>query len=76
MAASVTQFIAALKQDEALRQQAKAAPNPAACIQLAQSQGYSFTAAELQTELGHLSEEEVAELVNPGIAPRRHIQPS
>lgn len=36
---------------------------------------YDFTTKELQAELSKMSDEDVAEIVNPGVAPRRHINP-
>ncbi len=69
----VTQFFTAVKQDEALKAKCLAATDAKTCVQLAEDQGYRFTTEELQAELSKLSEEELAELVNPGIAPRRHL---
>lgn len=71
--APVTQFFAAIKQDEALKAKCQAATDAKTCVQLAADQGYRFTPEELQAELSKLPEEALAELVNPGIAPRRHL---
>ncbi|MBP5975376.1 Nif11-like leader peptide family natural product precursor [Brasilonema sp. CT11] len=71
----VTDFLAAAKKDEALRKQLKAAMDNHGFVKIAQDKGYNFTAEELQTELNSMSEEEVAEIVNPGIAPREHLKP-
>ena len=72
---SVTQFFAAVKQDEALKAKCQTATDAKTCVQLAEDRGYRFTTEELQAELSKLPEEELAELVNPGIAPRRHLDP-
>jgi predicted ribosomally synthesized peptide with nif11-like leader len=74
--ASVTEFLAAVKQDEVLRQRLKAAQSHQTCLDLAEQSGFFFTAEELQTVLGKMSDEEAAEIFNPGIAPRAHIDPS
>ena len=73
--ASVTEFLAAIKQDEVLRKRLKTAQSEQTCIDLAEQTGFFFTAEELQTVLGKMSDEEVAEIFNPGIAPRQHIDP-
>lgn len=73
--ASVTEFLAAVKQDEVLRKRLKTAQSEQTCIDLAEQSGFFFTAEELQTVLGKMSDEEVAEIFNPGIAPRQHIDP-
>ncbi|MFQ4142383.1 Nif11-like leader peptide family natural product precursor [Chlorogloeopsis sp. ULAP02] len=73
--ASVKEFLATAKQDDAIRQQLKSAMTVHGCIEIAKDSGYDFTAEELQSQLNEMSEEEVAEIVNPGVAPRRHIQP-
>lgn len=72
---SVTKFLADAKQDEALRKRLKMAESSQSCIDLAEQSGYVFTAEELQAQLSQMSEEEVAEILNPGIAPRQHIEP-
>lgn len=72
---SIAEFLAAVKQDEGLRKRLKTAESEQSCIDLAEQSGFFFTAEELQTELGKMSDEEVAEIFNPGIAPRKHIDP-
>lgn len=72
---SVTEFLAAVKQDEVLRKRLKTAESEQICIDLAEQSGFFFTSEELQTELGKMSDEEVAEIFNPGVAPRKHIDP-
>lgn len=73
--ASVTEFLAAVKQDEVLRKRLKTAQSEQTCIDLAEQSGFFFTAEELQAVLGKMSDEEAAEIFNPGIAPRQHIDP-
>lgn len=46
---------AILKQDEALKEKSKAAPDLQTCVKLAEDQGYQFTTAELQAGLSDLS---------------------
>lgn len=72
---SVAEFLTAAKQDESLRQKLKTAMDVDTCIDIASSIGYDFTTEELLAQLGNMPEEEVAEIINPGISPRRHIQP-
>ena len=45
------------------------------CIDIAEDVGYDFTAEELEAELSNMPPEEVAEIINPGISPRLHIEP-
>lgn len=72
---NAAQLFKAVKQDNALQEKLKAATDPAAFIQIAQERGYHFTPEELQAEIDKLSEEELAAVINPGIAPRHHILP-
>lgn len=69
------QLFKAVKQDQAFQERLKAATNPEAFIKIAKERGYNFTVEELETEISKLSEEELAAIVNPGIAPRIHIYP-
>lgn len=62
-----------VKQDEAFKEKLKATTNPDTFVKIAEERGYSFTVEELRTEISKLSEEELASVVNPGIAPRRHL---
>jgi predicted ribosomally synthesized peptide with nif11-like leader len=73
--AGVTEFLADAKKDQELKQKLKAASDTHDWVQIAQDSGYNFTAEELQTQLNSLPEEEVAQIVNPGVAPRQHIEP-
>lgn len=72
---SVAEFITAAKQDEGLRQKLQTAMDAKSCIDIALYVGYNFTAEELEAELNKMPEEEVAGIINPGISPRRHIEP-
>ncbi|MEC4815775.1 MAG: Nif11-like leader peptide family natural product precursor [Scytonema sp. PMC 1069.18] len=72
---NAAQFFNAVKQDRAFQERLKAASEPEAFIKIAKERGYDFTVEELQLELSKLSEEELAGIVNPGIAPRQHIYP-
>ncbi|ARV59956.1 Nif11-like leader peptide family natural product precursor [Nostocales cyanobacterium HT-58-2] len=69
------QLFKAVKQDQVLQQRLKAATHPEAFIKIAKERGYDFTVEELETEISKLSEEELAAIINPGIAPRSHIYP-
>lgn len=40
---------------------------------IAEERGYEYSIKEIQEELSHLSEEEIASLINPGVGPRHHI---
>ena len=72
---SATEFLASAKQNSNLREKLKAALALNRCIEIANNAGFNFTLLELQTELGQLSSEAVAELINPGVYPRQHINP-
>jgi predicted ribosomally synthesized peptide with nif11-like leader len=65
----------AVREDQALKARLKAASEPETFIKIAQERGYDFTEEELQNEISKLSEEELAAIINPGIAPRQHIHP-
>lgn len=69
------QLFKAVQKDEALKAKLKATNDAESFLKIAEQRGYNFTLKELQAELGKLSDEELAEIVNPGIAPRRHIVP-
>lgn len=72
---SVVEFLTAAKQDEGLRQKLQTVMDAKSCIEIAEDVGYDFTAEELEAELNNMPEEEVAGIINPGISPRRHIEP-
>ena len=68
-------FFKAVQKDEALKQKLKVITDPETFIKIAEARGYQFTIAELENAISKLSEEELAAVINPGIAPRRHIMP-
>lgn len=68
-------FFKAIQHDEALKHRLKATTDPESFIKIAEGRGYSFSVAELDNAIAKLSEEEFAAVINPGIAPRRHIMP-
>ena len=72
---NAARFFKAVQQDEALKAKLKATTDPESFIKIAEGHGYSFTTEELETEIGKLSPEQLAAVVNPGVAPRRHIMP-
>lgn len=65
----------AVKEDRAFQQKLQAAENPATFRKIAEERGYSFSDEELQHEIDQLSPEELASVINPGIAPRQHLLP-
>jgi predicted ribosomally synthesized peptide with nif11-like leader len=72
---NAAQLFKVVRQDQALKAQLRAAADPDTFMRIAKENGYSFTIAELEAEISQLSPEEVAAVVNPGVAPRRHIHP-
>ena len=72
---NAARFFKAVQQDEALKARLKATDDPETFIKIATERGYTFTVAELDTEISKLSEEQFASVVNPGVSPRRHIMP-
>lgn len=68
-------FFKAVQQDQALKEKLKATTDPESFVKIAEQRGYNFTTEELQTQIGNLSPEQVADIINPGVAPRRHIMP-
>ncbi len=72
---TTAQLFKAVQQDQALKERLKAASNPEAFVQIARERGYDFTVEELETSLSNLSSEELAGIMNPGLAPRFHIHP-
>ncbi|MFN6562108.1 MAG: Nif11-like leader peptide family natural product precursor [Nostoc sp. ChiSLP01] len=65
----------AVKRDQALQEKLKATANPEAFIKIAHERGYEFTPEELDREIDKLSEEDLANIVNPGWGTRRHLNP-
>lgn len=72
---NAARLLKAVQQDQALQEKMKAASDPEAFVKLAAQNGYYFTATELLAELDKLSEEKIASIINPGMAPRHHIHP-
>lgn len=68
-------FFKAVMADEALQAKLKATTEPETFIKIAEQRGYHFTEVELDKEIEKLSPEEFAAVINPGVAPRRHIMP-
>ncbi|MDJ0718598.1 MAG: Nif11-like leader peptide family RiPP precursor [Prochloraceae cyanobacterium] len=64
-----------VKQAQAQQERQKAKSDPEAFILLAKARGYVFTVKDLETQLGQLSDEEVAGIFNPGIGVRQHLFP-
>lgn len=73
---NAAEFVKNAKQDVGLREQLKTAMSLDRFIEIADQKGFDFTSTELQTELNQLSLEEVAAIINPGVYPRRHIDPA
>lgn len=68
-------FFKAVQQDQALQAKFKAITNPETFVNMAAERGYNFTTEELENQIGKLSHEEVAAIVNPGVGTRRHLLP-
>lgn len=64
-----------VKQAQAQQEKDKALSNPESFIKLARARGYTFTVKNLENQLSQLSDEDIAGIFNPGIAPRRHLFP-
>ncbi|BAZ10868.1 nitrogen fixation protein [Calothrix sp. NIES-4071] len=71
---NVSEFLTAVKNDEQLRQKLKDAVDLDGYTYVAQDRGYNFTTEELRIEISKMSEQEVAEIVNPGITSWGHIE--
>lgn len=72
---TAARFFKAAQKDQALKDKLKATTDPQTFIKIAEQRGYRFTIEDLETAISKLSAEEVASVVNPGVAPRRHILP-
>jgi predicted ribosomally synthesized peptide with nif11-like leader len=70
---TVTQFIQAVNEDLNLMAELKAAVDIESYYKIAAAHGYHFTAEELHSELSQRALEELAMKINPGMAPRQHI---
>lgn len=74
----VINFMKAVKQDVAIEKELKATEattDPKTYAHVAEVYGYHFTTGELQSVLSEMSKEELAVVANPGMAPRRHLNP-
>jgi predicted ribosomally synthesized peptide with nif11-like leader len=71
--ATVNQFVTAVKEDPNLMAELNAAVDVESYYKIAQDHGYFFTSEELNAELGQDSQEELAGMINPGMAPRKHL---
>jgi predicted ribosomally synthesized peptide with nif11-like leader len=70
----VAQFQTAIQQDSSLKAQlTDAAGDIEACSKIAKAHGYELTPEELQTALTQESNEDLAQAVNPGVAPRQQL---
>jgi predicted ribosomally synthesized peptide with nif11-like leader len=70
----VTQFQTAIQQDASLKEQLTAAAGDMeTCSKIAKEHGYDLTPDELQLALTQESNEDLAEAVNPGVAPRQQL---
>jgi predicted ribosomally synthesized peptide with nif11-like leader len=70
--ATVNQFVTAVKKDPSLKAELNAAVDVESYYKIAQDHGYFFTSEELNAELDQDSQE-LAEMLNPGMAPRKHL---
>jgi predicted ribosomally synthesized peptide with nif11-like leader len=70
---TVTEFIQAVEQDSSLKNELIAAVDVESYYQIARNHGYNFTAKELQEQLSEQSQEDLAGMINPGMAPRKHL---
>lgn len=71
--ATVNQFVTAVKEDPSLMAELNGAVDIESYYKIAQNHGYFFTSEELKAELDKDSQEELAEMTNPGMAPRNHL---
>lgn len=68
---TVNQFVTAIKENPSLMAELNAAVDVDSYYKIAQDHGYFFTSEELKAELN--SQEELAGIINPGMAPRNHL---
>ncbi|WP_373547569.1 Nif11-like leader peptide family natural product precursor [Chamaesiphon sp.] len=69
-----TQFQNAIKQDPSLKAKLTAVKGDVeACSKIAKEHGYDLTPTELQAALSQESNEELAQIVNPGVEPRQQL---
>ncbi len=65
----------AIQEQQTLTEQKQAEEKIKNFLEMAEKRGYHYTEEEIKTELGHLSAEELASLINPGVGPRNHLLP-
>lgn len=65
----------AIQEQQALTEQKQAEEKITNFLEMAEKRGYHYTEEEIKTELSHLSAEELASLINPGVSPRNHLLP-
>jgi predicted ribosomally synthesized peptide with nif11-like leader len=70
---TVTEFIQAVEQDPSLKAKITAAIDLADRCKIAAEYGYQITAEELQAATIQQPQEDLAEMINPGTAPRKHL---
>jgi predicted ribosomally synthesized peptide with nif11-like leader len=70
---TVADFIQAVKEDLSLIAKLKASVDIESYSKIAKEHGYHFTPEELHSELSEQSLEELAVMINPGLAPRKHL---
>ena len=70
---TVTQFIQTIETDPDLKAKLKAAVDLESYQQIITEYGYHFTPEELESELSQHKQEELVEIVNPGVEPRHHL---
>jgi predicted ribosomally synthesized peptide with nif11-like leader len=74
MTDKVTEFQAAIQQDASLKEQLTAvAGDLEAGSKIAKERGYDLSADELQRAMTQESNEDLAQAVNPGVAPRQQL---
>jgi predicted ribosomally synthesized peptide with nif11-like leader len=70
---TVDKFVQAVSEDLNLIAELKAAVDIESYYKIAAEHGYHFTPEELHSELSQQSLEELAMKINPGLAPRQHL---
>ncbi len=70
---TVNQFVTAINEDPSLMAELNAAVDIESYYKIARDRGYFFTPEELRAELNPKSQEELAGMINPGMAPRKHL---
>jgi endonuclease IV len=64
-----------VQQREMTKIQQEAMAHPELFVQIAAHQGYYISPEAVTDQIQHMSLEELASVVNPGVAPRRHLIP-